>query len=227
MKTTGIALAAALALAAGCSGEKKETKPLPPPISLGPPSSGHGGPTGGGMPHNHPPAGGAAPMPAPAPGPNPHAGAQVPDRFKGPEGWQAEAPSSNMRVAQYRIPRADGDPKDGEVAVFGNIMGTTQANIDRWRGQFSEVVAGKDSLQEVTEGLKGKVTLLDITGKFGGGMGGGMATAHGGGDGDLTRMMAAVIEAPDGTFYVKAMGPPGTMAKWEKTVREFILASAK
>lgn len=226
MKIAGIALAAAVALAAGCGGEKKETQPLPPAISLGAPQG--GGPSGGGMPTGHPPTTPPGGMAAPAP--NPHAGAPVPDRFKGPEGWQSEAPSSNMRVAQYRIPRADGDPKDGEVAVFGNIMGSTKANIDRWRGQFSEVVQGKDSLEEITEGLKGKVTLLDITGKFGGGMGGagtGMATAHGAGDGDLTRMLGAVIEAPDGTFYVKAMGPPGTMAKWEKSVREFILATAK
>ncbi len=225
MRTAGIALAA-VALAAGCGGEKQETRTPPPPISLGPPNSG-GPAAGGGLPHGHPPAPSPGPMPAPAPGPNPHAGAPVPDRFKGPEGWQSETPSSNMRVAQYRIPRADGDPKDGEVAVFGNIMGSTRANIDRWRGQFSEVVAGKDSLEEISEGLKGKVTLLDITGKFGGGMAGGMATAHGGGEGELTRMMGAVIEAPDGTFYVKAMGPPGTMAKWETSVRDFILKSAK
>jgi len=227
MKTAGIALAAAVALAAGCGGEKQETKNLPPTISLGAPQG--GAPSGGKMPAGHPPMPSAGGMDAPAP--NPHAGAPVPDRFKAPEGWQSETPSSNMRVAQFRIPRADGDGKDGEVAVFGNIMGSTKANIDRWRGQFTEVVQGKDSLEEITEGLKGKVTLLDITGKFGGGMGAGagagMATAHGSGEGDLTRMLGAVIEATDGTFYVKAMGPPGTMAKWEKSVREFILASAK
>jgi hypothetical protein len=203
-------------LAAGCGGEKKETQPLPPPISLGPPQ-GHA-PRGSAMPTGHPPVD--------APAPSPHAAPQAPSRFKAPEGWQSEAPSSSMRIAQYRIPRADGDAKDGEVAVFGNIMGSTQANIERWRGQFTEVVQGKDSLEEITEGVKAKVTLLDITGKFEGGMGGGMA-AHPGGTGEQTRMMAAVIEASDGTFYVKSWGPPGTMGKWEKQVREFILAAAR
>lgn len=216
MKTLGLAVAL-VALAAGCGAEKQETKPLPPAISLGAPQGGPG--TGGRMPTGHPPV--------EAPAGNPHAAATVPDRFKAPEGWQSEPPSSNMRIAQFRIPRADGDAKDGEVAVFGNSMGTTRANIDRWRGQFTEVAQGKDSLEEITEGLKGKITLLDITGKFGGGMGGGTAAPHGGGDGDTTRMLGAVIEAADGTFYVKAMGPPGTMAKWEKSVREFILAGAK
>ena len=171
------------------------------------------------MPPGHPP------MDAPAEGPR--AAAPAPSRFKAPEGWQAEAPSSNMRIAQFRVPRADGDAKDGEVAVFGNIMGTTKANIDRWRGQFAEVAQGKDSLEEITEGVKGKITLLDITGKFGGGMGGELASAHGSGDGNQIRMLAAVIEAPDGTFYVKSMGPPGTMAKWETSIRAFIVESAR
>lgn len=210
MRIAVLALAAA-ALAAGCGGEKQETKPLPPAISLGAPE---GRPTA-----NHPPVD----MPAA----NPHAPAPVPDRFKGPEGWQSEPPSSNMRVAQFRIPRADGDAKDGEVAVFGNIMGSTNANIERWRGQFTEVAQGKDTLEEITAGLKGKVTLLDITGNYAGGMAAPGAAPHGGGDAGTTRMLGAVIEAQDGTFYVKATGPPSTIAKWEKSIREYILSTAK
>jgi len=200
----------AAALAAGCGGEKQETKPLPPPISLGAPE---------GRPSANPP-------PVDMPAANPHEAPAVPARFKAPEGWQSEAPSNNMTAAQFRIPRADGDDRDGKVAVFANKMGATQANIDRWRSQFSEVVQGKDSLEEITAGLKGKVTLLDITGNYAGGMGAGGAP-HGGGDGGSTRMIGAVIDAADGTFYVKATGPPATIAKWEKSIREFILSTAK
>ena len=125
------------------------------------------------------------------------------------------------------LPRADGDPADGEVVVFGRAMGDRQSNIDRWRGQFAPVAKDADRLEEIAAGEKGKVHLLDITGKYSGGM----APAAGAPapptwDGQ-TRMFAAVVEVPAGTYYVKATGPAATMGKWEKTVREFIVESAK
>jgi hypothetical protein len=106
-------------------------------------------------------------------------------------------------------------------------MGSTKANIDRWRGQFREVARGQDTVTEIAEGVKGTVSLLDISGNYWGQMPGGPADPHGGAAAEATRMLAAVVESPAGTYYVKAMGPPGTMGKWEKSVRDFILDSAK
>ena len=238
MKIAIVAAAAAAAalFAAGCS---KETVTLKPPESAGPPPGSldrRPGPVTPGVDPStipgHPPGGGAPPPgmqgagvqgpPAQPPGAGPAA-----DHFAAAEGWQSEAPASNMRLLQFRLPRADGDGKDGEVAVFTRIMGSAKENIDRWRGQFSEIAQGKDKLEETVEGMKGKVTLLDITGKFGGGMNP-MAGAHGSGaESAETRMIAAVVEHPTGPFYVKAMGPPATMGKWEASVRAFILDAAK
>lgn len=211
-------------LASSCDGSSPEKKPLPPPISLGTPSGGAPPAGGAQLPPGHPPAtnphGDDAPKPPAPPPPS------APSRFKAPEGWQAETPASAMRTAQYRVPRADGDAKDAEVAVFGNAMGSTQANIERWRGQFGQVAQGKDRLEEITEGLKAKVTLLDITGKYSAGaMGGPGAPPDAGAE--VTRMIAAIIESPDGTFYVKATGPEATIGKWEKSIRDFILGAAK
>ena len=226
MKRIAAVLIPLAALACACGDGDEERKPLPPAISLGSPGGAEAGPgAGSGIPGGHPPV--AAPGGAPAARGPRAAPAPAADRFRAPEGWQPEEPSSGMRLLQYRLPRADGDGRDGEVAVFANIMGSTQANIDRWRGQFTEVAQGKDSLTEHSEGLKGKVTLLDITGKQGAGGMGGMAAAHGGPEAEQTRMLAAVVEAPDGTYYVKAVGPPATIGKWEKAVRDFILDSAK
>jgi hypothetical protein len=207
-------------LASSCDGASPEKKPLPPPISLGTPSG------GAQLPPGHPPAanphGDEAPKPqAPQPGMLPA------ERFKAPEGWQSATPSSAMKMAQYRLPRADGDAKDGQVDVYGNRMGETDANIARWRGQFTEVAKDKDGLETITEGLRGKVTLLDITGKFAGGMMPGAGGAPAAPEAETARMLAAVIELPDGTGYVKAFGPPATVGKWEKSIRDFILAAAK
>lgn len=234
MRHALLAVLAAAALAAGC-GDSSPTpgvKPDPPEAQ----GSGHAvvpgrdpttipghPPLGGAMPGA--PLGGAMPG-APHGGAAPAAGLEA-SHFPAPEGWQAETPSSGMRLLQYRLPRADGDAEDGEVAVFTRIMGSAEANIERWRGQFSNVVHGKDRLEEVVEGVKGKVHLLDITGVYGGQMGGPVAAAHGEGSGKETRMIAAVVEHPGGTFYVKAQGPPGTLGKWEASVRSFVMDAAK
>lgn len=181
-----------------------------------------------------PPAAPPATPPATVPGPNPHAGgapgaAGLPaSHFKAPEGWQAEKPTSSMRLLQYRLPRADGDAEDGEVSVFGTDMGPPDANLERWRSQFSGVEHGRDKVELVKEGVKGTVHLLDIAGQYGGMQGAPAAPAHPGGAGKgLTRMIAAVVEHPAGIFYVKAVGPPATVGKWEPTIRAFILDAAK
>jgi hypothetical protein len=229
------AVAAALVAAAAAAGCAQETpKPLPEPFSLGPPGipapaapadpHGHSHGTDPALPAGHPPVAPSAADPADAP--PPPSGRVGPERFSSPEGWQAEKPAGSMRLLQYRLPRADGDGADGEVLVFGNAMGSTTANIDRWRGQFTSVAQGKDSLTEVTEGVKGKVHLLDVTGKYGGGMAPGGAGHPGAAPEGEARMVAAVVEAPDATFYVKATGPVATVSKWEASIRKFILDAA-
>ncbi len=206
MKTTTTLLAGIALLAAACA----------EPPSASPPSTASPAPAAG-----HPPVASPHGEAAPAAGPGLPAA-----HFKAPEGWQAEKPSSSMRLLQYRLPRADGDAEDGEVAVFAGSMGTPAANIERWRGQFSGVEHGRDKIEEVKEGVKGPVHLLDIAGQFGGGMGGG-AAPHGGSGKGLSRMIAAVVEHPAGAFYVKALGPPATLGKWESSIRAFILDAAK
>jgi hypothetical protein len=222
MKRAAAVLAAAL-LAAACADDPTPSKPAEP-ISIGAPA---GAPTApradGSLPPGHPPidAGRDAPVVPAAPA----AGRGIAaDRFRAPEGWQPEKSASAMRLLQFRLPRADGDAKDGEVAVFGSDMGSPAANIERWRGQFAEVAQGKDRSEEIPAGEKGTVHLLDITGKFSGGMG--PAGAPAGEVAGETRMIAAVAELPAGRFYVKVTGPPATMGKWEKSIREFILEAA-
>src|ERR1700704_1901997 len=55
--------------------------------------------------------------------------------YKAPEGWVVEKPSSEMRLAQYKLPKADGDSEDALLIVyyFGPGQGgTPEANIERW-----------------------------------------------------------------------------------------------
>src|SRR4030095_4055122 len=62
-------------------------------------------------------------------------------RFKAPEAWVTEKPTSSMRVAQYKLPKTEGDKDDGSLVLyyFGSSQGgTAQANIDRWIGKMQQ-----------------------------------------------------------------------------------------
>jgi hypothetical protein len=213
-------VAVAVPLAACGKTEEAEPGPLPPPISLGPPPAPH-------APARQAPA----PVPAPVPSESPAFPAPEPpkgiakERFAPPAEWQAEKPASSMRLLQYRLPRAEGDGRDGEVAVFGSAMGGVKENLARWRGQFHEVAQGKDTVEDVAAGEGRTVHLLDVTGKYAATMPG-QAPAEPAAPVE-TRMIAAIVEIPAGTYYVKALGPPATVTKWEKAIRDFVFDSAK
>src|SRR3954464_13311006 len=62
-------------------------------------------------------------------------------RFKAPDGWTTEKSSSSMRVAQYRLPKAEGDKEDASLVLYyfgASQGGSAQANIDRWIGQMQQ-----------------------------------------------------------------------------------------
>src|SRR6266478_1499056 len=39
-------------------------------------------------------------------------------KFKVPDGWVVEHPTSSMRVAQYKLPKADGDSDDASLVLI-------------------------------------------------------------------------------------------------------------
>ena len=62
-------------------------------------------------------------------------------RFKAPDGWITEKTTSTMRVAQYKLPKADGDAEDASLVLyyFGAAQGgSTQANVERWINQIKQ-----------------------------------------------------------------------------------------
>src|SRR5262249_23892302 len=91
-------------------------------------------------------------------------------KFKAPDGWTVEKPSSAMRVAQYKLPKVEGDKDDASLVLyfFGATQGgTAQANIDRWIGQMKQSDGGESKNKAKTESLtiNGlKVSTVDVTG---------------------------------------------------------------
>ena len=145
--------------------------------------------------------------------------------FTAPDGWVVEKTSSNMRVAQYKLPKADGDTEDGSLVLsyFGQGQGgATQANIDRWISQVHQADGSesKDKAKSESLTVNGlKVTMVDVSGTY--------SAEMSPGSGDFTskpnyRLRAAVIETPKGSYFAKLTGPEKTISHWDQAFRDYI-----
>jgi hypothetical protein len=136
-------------------------------------------------------------------------------RYKVPAGWIEEERSSSMRVAQYKLPRTASDTEDASLVLyyFGRDQGgTAAANVERWASQIKQVDGKKPGVTETstTSGLK--VTTVAGFGTYV------AETAPGSGE-FLNKpgfgLRAAVIETPNGSYYVKLVGPEKTVTHWD------------
>src|SRR2546425_6789350 len=145
--------------------------------------------------------------------------------FKAPDGWVTEKASSSMRVAQYKLPKAEGDKEDASLVLyyFGATQGgTAQANIDRWILQMQQPdgSSSKDKAKTETMTVNGlKVTTVDVSGTYTAEMAHGSKTFH---NDDNYRLRAAVIETPKGNYFVKLAGPAKTIARWDQSYTEYL-----
>jgi hypothetical protein len=125
-----------------------------------------------------------------------------------PSGWQRIAPSSSMRKATYKIPAAPKDPEDAEMAVFyfgQGEGGGTEANIQRWIGQFSD--AKPSDVKRTERSPNGmKQTIVEVEGTYSGGMPGQQSAPK-----SNYRLIGAVVETPAGSYFFKLTGPKKTV----------------
>jgi hypothetical protein len=125
-----------------------------------------------------------------------------------PAAWQPQPPSSQFRLAQYRVPGTAGD---AEVVVFffgKGQGGSVAANIERWSSQFTapdgKPVAPKTQVLSAN-GLP--VTTVELNGSYARGMGSGPQ-----GDAKPSQtLLVAVLEAPEGNVTIQLWGPRATV----------------
>jgi len=145
--------------------------------------------------------------------------------FKAPDDWVVDHPSSTMRVAQYKLPKAAGDNEDGSLTLFyfgATQGGSVQANIDRWIGQMQQPdnSQSKDKAKVDTVTAHGlKISTVDVTGTYTAEMSPG-STSHS--NSPNYRLRAAVIETPKGNYYVKLVGPEKTVARWDQAYTDYL-----
>lgn len=125
-----------------------------------------------------------------------------------PEGWRSEKPKSSVRKATYGIPRVKGDKEDAEVAVFyfgPGQGGSVEANAQRWIGQFSNVKDGDTKRNDrEANGMRQHIVEV-VKGSYGSGMPGDTGSKENYG------MVAAIVEAPSGSYFFKMIGPSETV----------------
>jgi hypothetical protein len=161
--------------------------------------------------------------------------AVAPPQTKTPVKWTAPArwttgPEKPMRAATYLIPAAAGDAEGAECAVFANIGGGVQANLDRWVGQF-ELPGGGDPTEkaktskQTINGLT--VTTIDLLGTY---KGGGVAMGQASTPKTGYRLLGAIVEGqsgPGSEVFFKMTGPVKTMAVAEKEFQTLLKSLAK
>ncbi len=206
VKWQNLVFVGALALAVGC--EKKAPEPKPeapkePSVYTGPELPGarksnpHASNPHAGDPH--------AGMKGPAGG-----GAQkLGIAWTDPASWRRVDPKSSMRKASYAIPKAKGDPEDGELHLFyfgPKFGGGVDANVDRWLAQFPDTP--RDQAKRSDREVGGhKQTLVEIErGLFMSGPPMGKKVPK-----KDFALLGAIVSSPTGHYFFKMTGPMATV----------------
>ena len=146
-----------------------------------------------------------------------------------PASWKAQR-QRPMRAATYTVPAAGGDSEDGECGVyyFGTGgAGGVEANVKRWIGQFRAPDGGPaDQLaRRASEKINGiTVTTLDLTGTY---LFKPFPRAPRAIPKPGYRMLAAIVNAPEGEVFFKLTAPEKTTAAAEPDFRRMLQSLRK
>lgn len=160
------------------------------------------------LPPGHPPVDpNAAPTTPIAPGMN-VAPAESSLSWKVPAKWQTLPNPSTMRLATYRV------GPDAEMAV-SQAGGAVDANVQRWIDQFGP--DAKKNAKVTTKKVAGlDVTIVEVEGAFGGGMGPGQGAK------DNWALLGAIVATPGMPHFFKLTGPAKTVKAARPELDELI-----
>ncbi len=144
--------------------------------------------------------------------------------FARPPPWEWVESASPMRKAQLEGWEKKTKAKAEIVFYhFGQgAAGGTQANVDRWLGQFVEP---RDKINAKTEEStvgKHKVTYVSAEGTYKSGMPGGPQTPM-----PNYALLGAIIEASEGSVFVKMTGPKELIKKATADFKKMLESALK
>lgn len=143
-----------------------------------------------------------------------------------PASWKEEAPKNRMRLMQFVLPKIGGDEYDAEIVIFKGIGGSTQENIERWKGQFvppeGKTIADVASVTTMKV-ANADVTYLDVQGtyKFKDQPFNPNAKEE---RRPNSRMLAVVFETKQTPYHIRLVGPAKTVEHYKKGFDEWLKA---
>ncbi len=137
-----------------------------------------------------------------------------------PDEWTRKPASSGFVLAEFVLPKAEGDDADGRLTV-SVAGGGIEANVDRWRSQFGDNPANASEEKIEAGGLE--ITLVDFSGEFNDQRGPFAPGAKRPG----YRMLAAIIPVDGQLHFVKATGPEKTIAAHAEKFEAFVRSVQK
>jgi hypothetical protein len=121
-----------------------------------------------------------------------------------------------MRRAQYKVPKTGADTADAELTVItfgGGMGGSNDANIQRWLGQLEQPDGRQTSevAQRRSMSVAGfNVLIVEAPGRIRGGAlmpGSPPAPSF-----ERGRLLAAIVETPNGPWFFKLTGGDETVS---------------
>lgn len=206
-----------VALLAACScGSEDITDPAPPPEATPPEtSSGFARPGRPGATAQEP-----RPSEPARPSSNDERGVAGRLSWRATEPLVQRPPASQMRAAEYTVRGST----EATLAVF--FFGPGQGggiddNIDRWVGQFAQPDgrSGREAAEIEHREVNGiRVTRIELTGTFSGGMG----PMQAGPAREGWKLLGAIAEGPDAPVFFKLTGPATDVDRAEQAFDELI-----
>lgn len=141
--------------------------------------------------------------------------------LKIPADWKQQPPANRLRLAQFDIPKAEGDEQPTEMVVsfFGGTGGGVDANIERWISQFTN--SGRKATVTQGKSKLGPYYLVNIAGTYK--MPIGPPIQGRTQEMPNSRMLGIILEREaQGNYFLKMAGPDKTVAAQEDALRASI-----
>jgi hypothetical protein len=133
-----------------------------------------------------------------------------PAQWKKPAGWE-EQPLSEMRIGSFKITDENGGSADVSITAFPGEAGGLASNVNRWRGQVQLPPLSENELRQTirhTDVDGTPVSLVDIS------------TPEN--SAKPSRIIGAVLERPDQTWFVKMTGESALLEKQLPVFSDFV-----
>jgi hypothetical protein len=133
-----------------------------------------------------------------------------PAQWTKPESWK-EQPLSEMRLGSFKVEGPNADSADVSVIAFPGEAGGLISNINRWRGQLQLSPLSEEQLPDVIQKTEVDDVPTDLVD---------FQTAANAPK--PSRILGAVLQAGDRTWFVKMTGPPELIESQRQIFLDFV-----